>query len=726
MQYLCGEHNIEVFSDADWAGTGAEGYSTGGLIVFLGGGPVIYASRRQTAVALSTTEAVYIASSEAVRELVWLRQLLSEIGHHHPLPTLYIENKSTLRLIESTDTMKRIKHINLRYYVRHQLKEKQFQMKYIESEGQLADLLTKPLSGKRIRELAKKANILETSSREIMSPKSTQVLFLVGMVCVSMIPWSSSVLLEPHDALVWLKLEDNVQLGHKKTTIYHLPRSICTLDKSQDLDSYLGVKKTMYEGLQKGCLEIYKNEVVPEIEKFVECQNENAREGAMRREKRMIIDPISLSVIRAAINVSVGQTGALAYSYLDEDSSYNRLNKNDEVMKSMNTTMEKLAAELNTVKMNLLTAKEMREEMINTLSKIGANITTTRKAVGNIAVISPAVALSASQMYAMIQSEKHMWARMTRACKSDRISADDYAEMFHLNDLKGRKEADTLLDHVERGENGVLKLEFYSTVYSSDTSLYRLKSIPHWVNITSEPVLMKYTGPEFVMYNRTSNCTRQCSDPSKTPVYTHCRLQNQHESGLEKWMAVSNTDSEFETLKNPMVVKSAKESIIYCFYHYIIISGEKHSCPSHPFVLPISAPLVLNNVEHQVRVESITSRDKSVLFNTPHIEPDPHNNDYNMMARALKEKNDWSLEAGKLIVTREVVALPAMAFWILVIGCIFTAMSGAYLLHKFCRPNAALDPGTGGSREQINVITNISTSPKATGHVEEEEEEHRT
>jgi len=127
----------------------------------MGGGPVCFASRRQTAIALSSTEAEYIAGSEAARELAWLTQLLSEPRMSHPTPTLNIDNQSTIKLIENGDTKKRTKDIALRYdFIRDQHKRKQFKLKHVNSESQPADLLTKPLSGPRIRQLLEGSKVL--------------------------------------------------------------------------------------------------------------------------------------------------------------------------------------------------------------------------------------------------------------------------------------------------------------------------------------------------------------------------------------------------------------------------------------------------------------------------------------------------------------------------------------------------------------------------------------
>lgn len=61
---------LECFSDADWAGDVVNRRSTSGCIIKLAGGPIIYKSKQQPVVALSSCESEYIASGLAVREIV--------------------------------------------------------------------------------------------------------------------------------------------------------------------------------------------------------------------------------------------------------------------------------------------------------------------------------------------------------------------------------------------------------------------------------------------------------------------------------------------------------------------------------------------------------------------------------------------------------------------------------------------------------------------------------
>lgn len=69
---------VEEYSDSDWAGDLESRKSTFGFIFMLNGGPVSWCSKRQPTVALSSTEAEYIALTSAAKEATWIRLLLTE------------------------------------------------------------------------------------------------------------------------------------------------------------------------------------------------------------------------------------------------------------------------------------------------------------------------------------------------------------------------------------------------------------------------------------------------------------------------------------------------------------------------------------------------------------------------------------------------------------------------------------------------------------------------
>ena len=72
--------DIRGFVDADWAGDLDQRRSTSGYVFNLFGGAVSWMSKKQSVVALSTTEAEYMAATHASKEAVWLHRLCSSMG----------------------------------------------------------------------------------------------------------------------------------------------------------------------------------------------------------------------------------------------------------------------------------------------------------------------------------------------------------------------------------------------------------------------------------------------------------------------------------------------------------------------------------------------------------------------------------------------------------------------------------------------------------------------
>ena len=99
-------------------------------------------------VALSTSEAEFIAASIAVQESIWFKRLLTELMITERLGcTLYCDNQGAIFMIKNNQSNKRAKHIDTRFmFIRDFYNKGLFDLKYVKSSDQLADGLTKPLS----------------------------------------------------------------------------------------------------------------------------------------------------------------------------------------------------------------------------------------------------------------------------------------------------------------------------------------------------------------------------------------------------------------------------------------------------------------------------------------------------------------------------------------------------------------------------------------------------
>ncbi|XP_055839284.1 uncharacterized protein LOC129907212 [Episyrphus balteatus] len=89
------------YADANWAEDRVNRKANSGYLFKLNGGVVSWSCRKQTCVALSSTEAELIALSEACQEASWIRRLLIEMQHNISGPTtIYEDNQSCLKLIQ--------------------------------------------------------------------------------------------------------------------------------------------------------------------------------------------------------------------------------------------------------------------------------------------------------------------------------------------------------------------------------------------------------------------------------------------------------------------------------------------------------------------------------------------------------------------------------------------------------------------------------------------------
>lgn len=155
--------NFHGYSDADHGGDIETRRSTTGYAFVLGSGIISWCSERQKCVSISTTEAEYVAASQAVKELVWLKRLLQEIvSTKQEIPFFYMDNESAMRLAKNPEYHKRTKHIDIRFhFIREKVIEKCFLLKHVSTKDQLADVFTKALPRERFQEIRKKLNIIQ-------------------------------------------------------------------------------------------------------------------------------------------------------------------------------------------------------------------------------------------------------------------------------------------------------------------------------------------------------------------------------------------------------------------------------------------------------------------------------------------------------------------------------------------------------------------------------------
>lgn len=143
---------IVAYTDADMAGDVDSRKSTSGYLVTYSGGAVAWQSRLQKCVALSTTEAEYVAATEACKELLWMKRFVQELGYFQERYVLLCDSQSAIHLAKNPTSHGKSKHIDARYHwIRDVLVDKELELEKVHTDDNGADMLTKALPvGKHI------------------------------------------------------------------------------------------------------------------------------------------------------------------------------------------------------------------------------------------------------------------------------------------------------------------------------------------------------------------------------------------------------------------------------------------------------------------------------------------------------------------------------------------------------------------------------------------------
>ena len=137
---------IHLVGYSDFAGCKLDRKSTSGTCHLLGSSLISWHRKKQACVALSTVEAEYIVVGSYCAQILWIKQQLEDFGLHVSNVSLLCDNTSAINLTKNQIQHSRTKHIEIRHhFIRDHVCNGDCEVKFIESEKQLADIVTKPL-----------------------------------------------------------------------------------------------------------------------------------------------------------------------------------------------------------------------------------------------------------------------------------------------------------------------------------------------------------------------------------------------------------------------------------------------------------------------------------------------------------------------------------------------------------------------------------------------------
>ena len=138
--------SLEVFADADYASKATDRRSVSSGAIKCGGASVCWLSRTQKCVTLSTSGAEYVALGDAVKEVLFLRQIWGFMLPSKVMPYFLVfeDNGGSVQLAQNPVTNSNSKQIDVRrHFLRDLIRQRDIKVVQVPSEFQHADILTK-------------------------------------------------------------------------------------------------------------------------------------------------------------------------------------------------------------------------------------------------------------------------------------------------------------------------------------------------------------------------------------------------------------------------------------------------------------------------------------------------------------------------------------------------------------------------------------------------------
>ncbi|GJY08330.1 retrovirus-related pol polyprotein from transposon TNT 1-94 [Tanacetum coccineum] len=143
------EYLVAGYSDSDYAADLDARRSLTGYVFTIGSSVVSWKATLQPSVALSTTEAEYMALTEAAKEGIWLKGLIEDLGFPQDQATVFCDSMSAICLAKDQVYHDRTKHIDVRYHFIRT--ERRIKVKKIGTQDNPVDVFTKPVALSKFR-----------------------------------------------------------------------------------------------------------------------------------------------------------------------------------------------------------------------------------------------------------------------------------------------------------------------------------------------------------------------------------------------------------------------------------------------------------------------------------------------------------------------------------------------------------------------------------------------
>lgn len=139
------KNELIMYVDSSFAnGTGKR--SIYGFIVLLNSSVILYKSKQQPIVTLSSTEAEFVGLALSIKEVKWIKSILEELNLKPDLCVIYSDNQGCIKIATNKSSTERSKHVDIKLqYSKQHILSGEMELRYVRTTDNVADIFTKPL-----------------------------------------------------------------------------------------------------------------------------------------------------------------------------------------------------------------------------------------------------------------------------------------------------------------------------------------------------------------------------------------------------------------------------------------------------------------------------------------------------------------------------------------------------------------------------------------------------
>nr|GEV12844.1 retrovirus-related Pol polyprotein from transposon TNT 1-94 [Tanacetum cinerariifolium] len=152
---------FKYLKDSDYAGCNMDKKSTSGACQLLGGKLVCWSTKKQKSVAMSSTDAEYVASARCCANILWMKSQLTNYDIIYEKVPIFCDNTSAIEISNNPVLRSRTKHIDIEYhFIRDHIMKGDIELYFIPNQYQLVDIFTKRLDEPTFKSLMVELDLL--------------------------------------------------------------------------------------------------------------------------------------------------------------------------------------------------------------------------------------------------------------------------------------------------------------------------------------------------------------------------------------------------------------------------------------------------------------------------------------------------------------------------------------------------------------------------------------